>query len=175
MLPKSTHLKLQDIAATQEGFTKEFCKDLIQRILEEGAIEVTKLIKENQKRGKNITTLVEDVELRKKIFVTIDRNSEKVRHQTHTNTLKKLQNLYRCPIFLPQNRECFINLSKRKLSKEEEEFLNHVLNCHPYSKFDIYKKELELEMLYNNLLALQKADIIEINPNLKDQLRSEKS
>ena len=28
-------------------------------------------------------------------------------------------------------------------------------------------------MLYNNLLTLQKADIIEINPNLKDQLRSE--
>ena len=173
ILPKYTHLKLHDMAATQEGFTKEFRKKLIQRQLEGGAIEVTKLIEENQKRRANITNLVQDIELRKKIFETIDRNAEKVRFQTHTNMLKKLQKLYGGPIFLPQNRKCFINLSKRKLSIEEEEFLNLGLNCHLYSKFDPYKKKVELEMLYNNLLTLQKADIIEINPNLKDQLRSE--
>ena len=66
------------MAATQEGFTKEFRKKLIQRQLEGGAIEVTKLIEENQKRHANITNLVQDIELCKKIFETIDRNVEKL-------------------------------------------------------------------------------------------------
>ena len=87
--------------------------------------------------------------------------------------LKRLQKLYGGLIFLSQNRKCFINLSKHKLSIEEKEFLNLGLNCHLYSKFDPYKKRVELKMLYKKLLTLQNADIIEINPNLKDQVWSE--
>ena len=59
--PKNIHLKLLDMAAAQEGFTKEFCKKLIQRQLEGDAIEVTKLIEENKKRRANITNLVQDI------------------------------------------------------------------------------------------------------------------
>ena len=87
--------------------------------------------------------------------------------------LKKLQNLYGGPILLPESKQCYINLSDRSLSEDEKEFLNLGLNCHTYSKFDPYKKKVELELLYDSLLGLEKSETIEINPNLKDQLRSE--
>ena len=45
--------------------------------------------------------------------------------------------------------------------------------CHVYSKFDPYQKKVELEILYSNLLGLQKSKTIQINPNLKEQLRGE--
>ena len=49
------------------------------------------------------------------------------------------------------------------------------LNCHIQGPVDKYKRRVELELLYEQILNLQKNKIVEITPNLQEQLRSEGS
>ena len=173
ILPKYTQIKLHDSAAKNEEFTDDFRRKLVERQLEENKTKLNILKEESSNQRIVVDKLLESDTLRENVFKTIETNVEKERQNTHRKMLKKLQNLYGGPILLPESRKCFLNLSKRSLSTDEEEFLNLGLNCHTYSKFDPYKKKLELELLYDNLLGLEKSKIIDINPNLKDQLRSE--
>ena len=173
ILPKYTNIKLHDMAANREDFTKEFRRQLVERQLEAGKQELVKLREENEQRRTTITNTITDETLRSNILQTISNNAAKVRQQTQRTMLRKLQKLYGGPVLLPQGKQCYINLTQRNISPEEEEFLNLGLNCHTYSKFDPYKKKVELEILYNNILGLQKNGTVDINPNLKEQLRNE--
>ena len=91
ILPKYTNIKLHDMAANREDFTKEFRRQLVERQLEAGKQELVKLREENEQRRTAIANKITDDTLRNNILQTINNNAEKVRQQTHKTMLKKLQ------------------------------------------------------------------------------------
>jgi hypothetical protein len=97
-------------------------------------------------------------------------------HQQHTaNTiiLNKLNALYNAEMLLPNSQDKFLNLSHHQVSPKEKEVLNMGLNCHLQSKFDPVKKKMEMELLYDATLKLQKENKITIDPGFSDALRNE--
>ena len=64
-------------------------------------------------------------------------------------------------------------MSTYQLTKDEEAFLNLGLNCHLLPKYNKLKKQVEIEVLYQRILELEKSKKITVNNNLADQLRSE--
>ena len=98
---------------------------------------------------------------------------------SRTRILKKLNFIYGSKgtfyrgIFLPQNTDCFLNLSQYNLSNNEKDFLNLGLNYHVQPKYCQLEKEAELESLYSKLLNLQDRNLITVNPRLCDLLTAE--
>ena len=61
------------------------------------------------------------------------------------------------------------------MSESEKEFLNLGLNCHIQAPVDQYKKKVELELLYESLLNMEKNEVVNLSDDLRDQLRSVRS
>ena len=97
------------------------------------------------------------------------------KRKEETRILNKLNRLYQGQILLPQNKNCYLNLSEQILTEDEKELLNLGTNCHFSSKFDMYIKQTELEILYESLRNLSSKDKITLLPGLRDQLRAEAS
>ena len=173
ILPKYTNINLHDEAAEHEEITNEFRMKLVKRQLENGKIKLVEIEKETTEARGKLEEYIQDATLRTSIIDQIERNAETTHIKTQTTMLKKLQSIYGSKLLLPKQQQCYINLSNRELSTDEKEFLNLGLNCHTYSRFDAYKKKVELEILYDDLLKLEKNKVVEINPNLKEQLRGE--
>ena len=83
--------------------------------------------------------------------------------------------MYQGQVFYKEHINNFINLSDHQLTNLEEEFLNLGLNYHLQPKYDKLHKETELEVLYNNLIDLEKENKIAINPRIVDLLAAESS
>ena len=98
------------------------------------------------------------------------QNHERV---TKTRITKKLNNLYMGNIKIKENSKAYTNLSKYEPTKDQEEFLNLGLNYHIQPKYSKLDKSTELEILYEDLLKLEKEQKVTIHPNLPDQLRNE--
>jgi len=87
--------------------------------------------------------------------------------------IKKLNKLFNDAKFPTANTNKFINLSKHQLTKEEREVLNMGLNCHIQRRIDPIKKKMEIEILYENLLQMEKNGKITIKKEICDALKCE--
>ena len=117
-----------------------------------------------------------DNEIFEQILNTIKNNVDNLEAETKLKMIKKLSNMYKAPIVLPDKEvDAFINLSTYQLTDSEKQLLNLGLNCHLQSPVDKYKRKVELEILYENILELQTQKVVEITPELQDQLRAEGS
>ena len=87
--------------------------------------------------------------------------------------LAKLNILYGGRMCLPSTEEKYINLSQTTLTEEQRKFLNLGMNCHLESTYDLTKKKLQLELLYQSVLNLAKEDLVTIDEGLANALRSE--
>ena len=103
------------------------------------------------------------------------QNAENAVHVNKAKIVKKLSNLYGGHIKLPESKDGYINLSTIELSDDQKEVLNLGLNCHYQAKYDPLDKKAELEVLYQDILRLQKEKKVEVYPNLKDSLIGEGS
>ena len=102
--------------------------------------------------------------------------NEQLKHSERiikTRIMKKLNNLYDGKIYIKEDTSGYINLSNYILTTEQKEFLNLGLNCHIQGKYSKIEKKTNIETLYQNLLNLEKENVITMNPNIADQLRSE--
>ena len=117
-----------------------------------------------------------DSNVLKPILDAIQNNVDQLEAETKLKMLRKLSKLYKAPVVLPDKEvDGFINLSNYTLTDSEKHLLNLGLNCHLQSKVDMYERKVELEILYESLLNLQTQKIVEISPELQDQLRAEGS
>ena len=107
------------------------------------------------------------------IKATLENQYQQHESGERRNIIKKLNSLSNRNILLPDNNDCFINLSDYNISEREKEALNLGLNCHIQKRFDPLDKKIEMEMLYSSLLKLEENSKIRINSNLKEQLRAE--
>ena len=83
--------------------------------------------------------------------------------------VKKLNNLYKGKIMLPNCENNFINLSNI-LTKHHEEFLNLGLNCHIQQKFDIIDMKVEMKILFDSLLKVAKNNNDDRSPDDRSNL-----
>ena len=172
ILPKYSNIKLHDSTLRNEPFTLEFRRRLIQRELDNAKKKIDNLETEEKQLKSTINGVVSP-DIIPSILQTIESNNAKHGIQCRENMMKKLSRLSGHEIFLPEECNRYINLSKYKLSKSEETLLNMGLNCHVMNPVDKYRKKVELEILYDDILKLQSDGIIEVKSDLRDQLRAE--
>ena len=67
----------------------------------------------------------------------------------HKLTLqKKLNNLYKGNLLLPNNIDKYIDLSDCNLTQQQKDFLNLGPNCHLFQGYTSINKNTEIEILY---------------------------
>ena len=92
----------------------------------------------------------------------------------HKLTLqKKLNNLYKGHLLIPNNIDKFINLSDCNLTPQQKDFLNLGPNCHLFQGYTSINKNTEIEILYQNILKLRDNKVISIRPEFCDLLKAE--
>ena len=133
-------------------------------------LEETKTLLENQKNAlKN--------EINPDVFDAFNNKMNEIMtnatHNLKRNHVKKLNRLYEGTMYLSESRDNFINLSNHNLTKEEKEVLNLGLNCHIHSKIDQTTKKMEIEILYQNLIEMEKKGKVIVKRELSDSLRNE--
>ena len=74
---------------------------------------------------------------------------------------------------MKEAKNSFVNLSNYDLNDVETEFLNLGINCHIQPKYDKLQKQVELELLYQNLTTLEAKNDISIRPEIVEQLKNE--
>ena len=103
----------------------------------------------------------------------ITDNSRKLDASCKQTMVKKLSKMAQCDVVLPEVNDRYVNLSDYELSEAEKTFLNLGLNCHVQTPVDPFRKKVELEVLYENILSLKDSKVADVNPNIRDQLRAE--
>ena len=107
------------------------------------------------------------------ILTTIENNVNNLETETKLKMSRKLSKLYKAPVVLPDHEvDAFIKLSCYTLTEHEKSLLNLGINCHLQSSVNKYDRKVELEILYESLLKLQTQKIVDISPDLQDQLRA---
>ena len=172
LLPKYSNIKLHDATANNEPFTLEFRRSLIQRELTNATQKIDEL---EEEKVQILVTLQNDIPAEDlcKILKVVEDNTDKLDANCKQTMVKKLSNLYQGEIVLPEESTRYVNLSSYELSDNEKEFLNLGLNCHIQTPIDHYKKKVELEILYEDILNLQTSKVADVNPNIKEELRAE--
>ena len=179
--PNCSKIKHHDPAKRRTMASSKYEKYLVEQEKKEKA-KTMKTLEDTQVKLLEEIRLYEcNVELKEPIFselCDILRNSENV---AKTRTLKKLNNLYFNSsnvnsiksICFKNNTDSFINLSSYELSTDERNFLNLGLNCHVQPKYNRINKQVNIEILYQNLLDLKSKKQIDIKPELAERLRNE--
>ena len=180
-MPKFSRIRHQDPALPITEATATYRKQLIQNELQSKEEQRRYL---EQARDQNLKLIEEfefDVEQKNVILENLDTILLNFNNVCKSRILKKLNSLYQGQtvksnndyIYIKEDVNAFINLSNYKLTPDETQFLNLGLNCHLQPKYDKVHKQVELEVLYQNLLQLEKKGTISVKPELADQLRSE--
>lgn len=173
ILPKYTNLKLHDPAAKETSFTKEYRKNLVVYQIECKRKVVQALKDELQKLHDELSACQIDDIKRQQIERELESSFDNAEHSNKIKIIKKLSKLYGGDITLPESKDGYINLSSIELTENQKQILNLSLNCHYQNKYDLLDKKAELEVLYQDLLKLQKEKKILVDPNLKDSLVGE--
>ena len=175
LLPNYTNIKTHDPATKQKAFTKEYKKSLVleqieqkQKIVEELNEKLSKLQKDFDESNLNART-------KEELLQHFELSARNCDHAAKVKTRKKLSKLYGGQVYIPEAKEGYINLSSVQLTKIQKELLNLGLNCHYQCKYDPLDKKAELEVLYQDVLKLQKEKKVEIHHTLKDRLVGESS
>ena len=173
LYPKYSNIRLHDKDALKERFTLDFRRKLIQREVELATEKIRQLESDVCRLKEEVEAAINDVDQLNNLMNCVDSYVEKLEFTTKSTIMKKLQNLYRGKVALPEESPGFINLSSYTPTDAEKEFLQLGLNCHIKPTFDQMKKKVELELLYCDLLSLQTNNEVTVTNDLKDQLRAE--
>ena len=115
----------------------------------------------------------EDVDIKRQLKICVDEKAENLNHSNKIKVANKLSKIYGSNITLPKQKQGYQNLSSVELTKEQHDFLNLGLNCHIQSKRKPIDKKAELELLYQDILQLEKDDKVRITGDLKGELIGE--
>lgn len=172
LYPKYTTVKLCGLAVTDNNKVNELKNNVLQKEIDDRN-EALNRDKENlESLTANLRSNVSD-----ELFTCFTKKLRDIRTTTNAEIkrrhIKKLNQLYDGQIYLKESKDKFINLSQLELTETDKTVLNLGLNCHLQSKFNPTKKKLELEILYQSLLNLEKEHTVTISDGLVDSLRNE--
>ena len=86
---------------------------------------------------------------------------------------KKLNNVYKGHLFIPNNIDKYINLSDCNLTQQQKDFLILGPNCHLFQGYARINKNTEIEIFYQNILKLWDNKVIPVRPEFRDLLKAE--
>lgn len=173
ILPTYTNIRTHDPAARDEQITVDYRKELIKRQI---LIKDEELLELEHIKSDNLLQLehaLPNHDQRHLIINELKELQEQFHHGAKIRTTSKLNRLYRGDICLPEESDCFLNLSDHILTENQRKLLNLGLNCHLQPKFNKTKKKIELELLYESILSQESKQKVVIHPDLREQLRGE--
>ena len=172
LLPKYTNLRLHDPNAADDRHTHTFRRRLAERQLEE-----------KKKIVRIARTAVEDL---KEQWRSLHKDGDRIhikdallqlqerdRQRKDNTILKKLITLNGGKLRIPQHRKNYVNLTSYQPDHDEDALLQLGLNCHYADKPHPRQKRLEIELLLDNLLNLEKNKKVELSDSLRPLLLAE--
>ena len=87
--------------------------------------------------------------------------------------MRKLIKLNGGKLRLPQQRQNYVNLTNYLPDQDEEALLQLGLNCHYADKPKPHQKRLEIEVLLDSLLSLEKEKKVELSDSIRPLLLAE--
>ena len=172
LLPKYTQVRLHDPNAADDCHTRAFRRRLAERQLQEKESEARKARDAVNDLRQQWRSLHEG-EDRTNIINTLARLQDADRHKKEEAVLSKLINLNGGKLRLPRHRQNYINLTEYTPNQDEEALLQLGLNCHYADKPLPKIKRLEIEVLLDNLLSLEKERKVLLSDSLRPLLLAE--
>ena len=173
LLPSYTRMRYHDPALAYNRDTIEFRKSLVKRELANKKSALHNLKQQENHLLQQISLNNDNNPVIENTLTALDSTIQNSDIVQKSIVLKKLNNLYNGQIILKNHINYFTNLSDYQLTDSEKCFLNLGLSFHVQGKYDRLFKQTELEILYNNLIDLEKDRKITVNPNIKEQLAAE--
>ena len=173
VLPTYTNIKTHDPAVREEAFTKNFRKELIFNQIKLKKDVINKLMEEKKELEDEFSQVSLPPDVREKILEHLATSEENSKHSNKVKIGKKLSKLYGGLLCTPENKDRFVNLSKVDLTDAQKEFLNLGLKCHFQSKNNVLDKKASLEMLYEDILKLEKEQKVTVNKALRERIIGE--
>ena len=172
LLPSYTKLRLHDPSAADHRDTRAFRRRLIERQLKEKENLVRSLNKEADDLIQKWRPLHGEQD-RGHISNALQQLKDEDRKKKENFVLKKLIRLNGGKLRLPQRRKNYVNLTSYNPDPDEEALLQLGLNCHLADKHHPRKKRLEIEILIDNLLNLEKSKKVVLSDSLRPLLLAE--
>lgn len=173
ILPTYTNIRTHDPAARDEQITVDYRIELIKRQIRIRDAELIELEHFKSDCLLNLERALPRQDHRHPIIDELNELREQFNNGAKIRMTSKLNRLYRGDICLPEETDCFINLSDHTLTENQRKLLNLGLNCHLQPKFNKTKKKIELELLYESILSQESKQTVTIHPDLREQLRGE--
>lgn len=174
LLPKYSDFKIHDPAVRRTTTTLNYRKYLTRIQLENKEKLINQQSIELREVEATLNLKCQELNIDKEIILEeLEDILDTYSQSTKIRIVKKLQDLYQGQILLKNETSCYTNLSDYVLSKDEIDFLNLGLQYHVQPKYDKLTKQVQMEILYENLIQLEKESKISIEPTLPDQLASE--
>ena len=107
------------------------------------------------------------------IYNALLQLQEKDRRNKDNTVLRKLINLNGGKLRIPQQKKNYVNLTTYQPDQDEDALLQLGLNCHYSDKPHPRQKRLEIELLLDNLLNLEKNKKVELSDSLRPLLLAE--
>ena len=172
LLPRYTNLRLHDPSTANDRHTLAFRRRLAERQLAEKKEEARRAheVVEGLKLQWDSLQSNEDRVPIKNILQSLQEKDKKKKEEA---ILCKLIKLNGGKLRLPQQRKNYINLTDYIPSKDEEDLLQLGLNCHYADKINPRDKRLEVEVLLDSLINLEKSSKVELSDSLRPLLLAE--
>ena len=172
LLPKYTKIKLYDPALQEKEVTNEFRQNLINEEIKSKKSLASNILADLTKEWELLSNSANQ-EVVAYIKHRVNASGQQVNIDHRSKLTKKLNNLYNGNCFLMDMKDKFINLSLLQLDASQRDVLNLGPSCHLINRFDPLVKKMELELLYEETLKLQKQGKITISEGFADALRNE--
>jgi PHD/YefM family antitoxin component YafN of YafNO toxin-antitoxin module len=172
IFPNYTKINVHDKSARHDEITYRYRRDLVIRQITVKQQAISDLTLELDTVKRQWDNCDVPVDTRKKVEEELLKITEQHRLVTETRTTKKILALggriRKC-----KAPEGYINLTDLELTPKQKEFLNLGLNCHYITKPQIHSKRVEIEMLLNNILELEREKKVKTSLTLRAELLAE--
>jgi hypothetical protein len=172
LLPNYTDFRLHNSALRDAPFTVQFRKSLLEDQLQQKTDERSKLITDyNAANNDFVAVCRPDIceQYQQVLYSTKEREDE----INLARISRKLNALYNGNLLLPEANKTIYNLTDLHLTDDQEEVLKLGLNYHLNSKFDSYIKKVQLELVYQQLVKLEKDKVVSLVNDIEAALIAE--
>ena len=173
ILPNFSNIKLPDPATKKAAFTKEFRKQLVEHELRKKEVLSADLRQKLIELNEELERSEVESDVKRQLKRCVDEKVQNFNHASKVKIAHKLSRIYGGNFTLPKSKQGYVNLSSVELTRAQHDFLNLGLNCHVQSKRNVVDKKAELELLYQDILQLEKDDKVVVSGDLKGELIGE--
>ena len=130
ILPKYSNIRTHGLAARGERFTLDYRKKFDLRQVLEKEANVTQILEAINKRQDELKVIVSNDDEFASIRAAIDEQYRRSLRTDKNIIIRKLNKLYDGTVLIPEEANCFLNLSNFELSVALKEVNDLGLNCH---------------------------------------------